>query len=393
MRTILLTERVRSEVRLTPADAAFLAERHPHLLLTPTAGRRRWLLTPGRLVGVVTAPTCRLLIRPKLPLRTLFFLLDPDRPPPTAETGRSDRHWMLDPLALRLAALMAERSAAGLGRGYAERSGHGAVLEGRPDVAAQVRDNPARKDRLHWQGDDWSADVPPNQAARAAAEGLLATGLVGEAARSALRSALGGFEGVRPLVPPSGWFVRREAESDRDGYGPLLAVCRLVLEGMAQDGGGAAPTFLLDLERLWERYVTRGLAAAFAGVPDVRVAVQVERTVTETDPGRPGLTMRPDVTVERSGRTPLAADAKWKRAEVTGPATDDLYQALAYATALGASRTLLIYPGRKDGVRRHFLPQASVTLEVRTLRVTGEPAECLRSLGRLGRRLRRLCGL
>src|SRR2546423_429244 len=123
MRTILLTERVRSEVRLTLADAAFLAERHPHLLLTPAAGRRRWLLTPGRLVGVVTAPTCRLLIRPEVPLRTLFFLLAPARPPPAAETGRAGRRWLLDPLALRLAALMAERAAAGLGRGYAERGG------------------------------------------------------------------------------------------------------------------------------------------------------------------------------------------------------------------------------------------------------------------------------
>jgi len=385
MRTVLLTERVRREVRLGPADAAFLLERHPHLNPKPTARRGRWLLTPGRLVGVVTAPACRLHIRPKLPLRNLWLLLDPDRPPPPEDRGDGTAHFLLDPLAGRLAALMAERSAAGLGRGYAERGGRGAVLEGRPDVAAQVRDGPARRDRLHWQGEDWSADVPRNQAARAVAERLLADGLLGPATAAALRSALAGFDGVRPLEPPPSWWARLDTE--RDGYGPLLSLCRLLREGLADGGAGQAPAFLLDLERVWERYVTRGLVTAFAGAASVSVAVQAERTISAA-----GLVMRPDVTVEGPAGVLLTADAKWKRLGSAGPPTDDVYQALAYAAALGSARTLLVYPGRRDRLRTHRLERAGVTLEVRTLRVTGAPAECLRSLARLGRRLRRLCG-
>jgi 5-methylcytosine-specific restriction endonuclease McrBC regulatory subunit McrC len=264
------------------------------------------------------------------------------------------------------------------------------VLEGRPDVAAQVREGPVRKDRLHWQGGQQDRDVPRNQVVRLTAERLLTSGFLGESARLALRSALRGFEDVRPEAPPSGWFARLGPDAERDGYGPLLRLCRLLLEGLSDGGAGPAPAFLLDLERLWEGYVTRGLVTAWAGLPDVRVAVQEERTVSVPSVGHDALRMRPDVTIEASGRTLLAADAKWKRA---GPATDDLHQALAYALAFGAGRTMLIYPGRRDGVQRHVLPSASVTLELRTLRVTGEPSECLRSLERLGRRMRRLCRL
>ena len=62
---------------------------------------------------------------------------------------------------------------------------------------------------------------------------------------------------------------------------------------------------------------------------------------------------------------------------------------LAYCTALGVGRAVLVYPGRRDRMRIYALRNAPICVEMRTLRVVGDAAACRRSLGRLGRALRR----
>src|SRR5262245_37575333 len=81
-----LTERTVAECRLTPDDVAFLLAAHrAHVQLTPTRQRDVYRVTPGGHVGTIVAPSCRLLIRPKIPVRNLFYLLDPSGPGPVAE--------------------------------------------------------------------------------------------------------------------------------------------------------------------------------------------------------------------------------------------------------------------------------------------------------------------
>src|SRR5262249_19741031 len=148
-RTLFLTERVACLCRLAPADVEFLlAEYRDHFDLLPTGARHRYRLTPRGHVGVVVAPTCRLVVRPKVPLRPLFSRREPPPPLPaerdavTPEDGTA----VLDFLAGQLAARLAERTAAGLHRGYREQAEQGPFLHGRLDLAAQLREAPGRKD-------------------------------------------------------------------------------------------------------------------------------------------------------------------------------------------------------------------------------------------------------
>src|SRR5205085_10717831 len=136
-------------------------------------------------------------------------------------------------------------------------------------------------------------------------------------------------------------------------------------------------------DRVFERYVTRGVAEAFAGRGRWAAAVQEAHAVTRPADGRPPVEMRPDVTLHHDGRPAVVVDAKWKRS----PATDDLYQMLAYCAGLGVGRAVLVYPGRRDRVRAHALRHAPVVVEARTLRVTASPERCRRSLRRLARGL------
>src|SRR5262245_51669018 len=84
--TTQLRERVTTESRLSLEDAAFLLARHrAHVEVAATARHGRYRLTPLGHVGTIVAPNCRLVIRPKIPLANLAYLLDPTSPLPTAE--------------------------------------------------------------------------------------------------------------------------------------------------------------------------------------------------------------------------------------------------------------------------------------------------------------------
>src|SRR4051794_22546453 len=81
IRTLVLTERVAHVCRLAPADVAFLLTAHRgRFELTPPHQRHRYRLTALGHVGIVVAPTCRLVIRPKVPLSNLLLLLAPLAP-------------------------------------------------------------------------------------------------------------------------------------------------------------------------------------------------------------------------------------------------------------------------------------------------------------------------
>jgi 5-methylcytosine-specific restriction enzyme subunit McrC len=387
-RTLILTERVPRVVRLSPADVAFLLENHrTHLAIAPTGRRDVYRLTPRGHVGVLPAPTCRLVLRPKIPLDNLFFLLDPTAPVAAAADHTAPGHGdeVLDFLAGQFACRLAGRLAAGLHRGYREHQAQGPVLHGRLDLPAQVRQDPARKDQLHCRYDDFTADVPCNQALRATVERLLSSPLSGDGVRALLRQALGGLEGIQAIMPPPEVWQQLRAARLPEGYPLLLDLCGLLLEGLAPAeaaGPTAAPAFLIDMERVWERHVTRAALDAFAR--SEVVAIQTSRCVAQDAQGRPVL-MRPDVTIERDGRTLLVLDAKWKR---TMP-VDDLYQVLAYAAALAAPRAALVCPGRRDRTREYTFEHTAMGVAVHTLRVEGTRDVLTRSARLLGRAL---CG-
>jgi 5-methylcytosine-specific restriction enzyme subunit McrC len=392
-RTLILTERRPRIVRLAPGDVAFLLEHHRgRLEVLPTVGRDRYRLTALGCAGLLVAPTCRFVIRPKIPLANVFAMLDPlaevssesDRITP--ENGTE----ALDFLAGNLARRMAERVAAGLHRAYRQRSEQGTVLHGRLDLEAQLREAPGRKDQLHSQYDELSADVPCNRIVKATAEMLSASSLLSAEVRAALRQARAGFEEVSSVPLSALLWDELYAGPLPAEYQPVLDLCRLLTDSLSLTdtaGNTPAPSFLLDLERVFETHVTRGIVEAFAPCPNCTVDVQVTRTVNEPIAGQPDLTMRPDLTIDCDGRTVLAIDAKWKRLPRNAE-TPDLYQLLAYGTVLGAEGVVLVYPGRRWSIREYRLTRSPLRLMICTLQVQGRRESCLRSVRRLAQSLK-----
>jgi 5-methylcytosine-specific restriction enzyme subunit McrC len=370
--------------------AFLLAHHRAHLEILPTGRRHGYRLTPAGRAGVVVGPTCRLVIRPKIPLRNVFFLLDPAAPPtPTPDAVTPECAELPDFLAGLLAQRLAERASAGLHRAYAERADQGPFLLGRLDVTAQLRES--RRDQLHSRHDAFTADIPCNQLARTTAELLLGLPLLSEEVRAALQRALPAFDGVRVVAATPDFVQRAVTGPAPPDYRPLLDLCRLLVEGLVPGeaaGSVPAPCVLLDLERLFERYVTRGVAEAFAGEEGWLVSAQPTHTVNHARPDQPDIAMRPDATVDRGGRPRLVLDAKWKRLPRAALVTPDLYQVLAYCTALGVGQAVLVYAGRRERVWDYTFPESPVRVSVRTLNVAGSRAACARGARRLGRALR-----
>ena len=109
-------------------------------------------------------------------------------------------------------------------------------------------------------------------------------------------------------------------------------------------GSTAAPSFLVDMDRVFQDYVTAVFEEQAAREGLVRTKSAHYRLDTA---GRISLT--PDIVFrDRDGHVVAVIDAKYKRSD----AQADYYQALAYAKGLGVKRVALIYPARRRSSAR-----------------------------------------
>jgi 5-methylcytosine-specific restriction enzyme subunit McrC len=395
VRTFVLQERSTSICQVARQDVDFLLTEHRgHVKLVPAGRRGYYQLTPQGHVGTIVCPTCRLVIRPKIPTENLFYLLDPTGPIPLLPDQVTPLPLAedLDFLAGRLTHLLNERAAAGLHRAYQERTERGPFLQGQLDLPAHLRGRNPSKDQLHCRYEEFTADVLCNQIPKSTAELVLRSPLLSDGVRLALRRSLHAFAAVSSIAIDRNCFAAVQTDRLTEAYRPLFDLCWILVESLApgeQSGSTSCPAFLLDMDRVFERYVTTGVARAYAGSARFTVSVQPLFTVNQPDACLADIHLRPDFTVAAAGRPFLAGDTKWKRLAGSPLVTPDLYQVLSYCTALGMKRGLLIYPGRRDRLWSYRLAHTPLSLEIRTLLVTGKRKSCSRSLRRLARSVRR----
>src|SRR5579871_340151 len=301
-RTVFLTERVPHRTRLAPADVAFLVEQYRGKVEILPAGRRdRYRLTALGCVGTLVTPNCRFIIAPKIPLANVLQMLDPSATIPSVPDATTPIMGteVLEFLTGQLLGRLRERFTTGLHRAFREREEQGPILRGRFDLASQLRDAPGRKDRLHGIVDDWSADISCNRVLRATIELLVASPFIREVVRTALQHAITEFSDVSSVPLSADLWLTFDVEQLPDDYQALLDLCRLLVESLTPGivtGIMSCPAFLLDMEQVFERYITRYVASHFARHSSCHVEVQRAWTVNQPVADLSEITVLPDLT-------------------------------------------------------------------------------------------------
>ncbi|MER5622610.1 hypothetical protein ABT061_16350 [Streptosporangium sp. NPDC002544] len=169
-------------------------------------------------------------------------------------------------------------------------------------------------------------------------------------------------------------------------YQNALRLAELVLRGASVEhrpGDVTVNGFLFDMARVFEDFVTVALREALADIGG-HCALQATHHLDE----RQAIRMVPDLVWYADDGTPLAvADAKYKAEKPEGFPDADLYQMLAYCTALGLSEGHLIYAKGNAPHTAHRVRHARITIHQHALELNQPPAGLLTKVKTLARRL------
>ncbi|MFJ4690356.1 hypothetical protein [Streptomyces sp. NPDC088766] len=171
-------------------------------------------------------------------------------------------------------------------------------------------------------------------------------------------------------------------------YQHALHLARAVLDGVSAEhapGGLCIDGFLFDMNKLFEDFVTVALREAFQTVgPGHTVRLQDPHHLDEAA----AIRMKPDFVLYGPDGMPCAVvDAKYK-AEKRGAYPDaDLYQMLAYCTALGLREGHLVYAKGNAPHAAHRVRHAGIAIHQHALDLDQEPAGLLAEVEELAERL------
>ena len=157
-------------------------------------------------------------------------------------------------------------------------------------------------------------------------------------------------------------------------YQPALRLARLLLENLTladQRGQHAASSFVVDMNRLFENFVTQRLRRALRGHLEVRSQSNRHLDTRQQVP------IRPDLVFRKQGHEVYVADIKYKLTDDALARTSDYYQLLAYTTAMDLPEGVLIYCLADGGVpeRTITVRHAGKLLHTLAIDLSGPPSE------------------
>ena len=373
-----LTEYEEQSVALDREDAEYLArEFGQSISIRRDFSGDRYIVNPNQFVGVLSLPSgTRLELVPKVPVGTLFYMLavafDLPSPFKNEQMQFDELDELIDVVVSYFADVVEERIRLGLYRSYVENEDNLGAIRGRIAIAEDVRRNHVLRHRTYCRFTEFTWDIPENQIIRQVVH-LLG----GWVHRPELRLRLRRIDRLLSEVSPARLSARVLDQIAyhrlNEDYRPIHQLCRLFLEGASlseSEGIFTFRTFLLDMNRLFEVFVTQALRDRAR--PPITVHDQ-ERLFLGYDKTLP---MRADIFVRFDGTAALIADCKYKRPEVAQFHEHDVYQLLAYCTAANLPRGLLIYPRHivavDDEVR---VRNSAVRIRRASLDLSGSPIE------------------
>lgn len=389
MRRLRLTEYARSTLHgVSREEAALLRRTVPSLRIEPCLDSTEGFdAIPGSWVGAVSLPGLEVQIHPKLPIDRLMFLISYAADPAAwkedvVELSEADSP--LDAVAAAFLRLAAAATRRGLLHGYRSIEDALQTVRGRIRFGEIVQRRRGVLLPVDVRYDEFTADIPENQLLRAALLRLGRARLRSPKVARGLREVAAAFSEVSNLqIRPREVALPLITRLNKH-YEPALRLAALILRGGSfelGDGSATGSAFLLDMNDVFEAFVHRSLCEALGVSAD---EFRRGPSGLHLDEAR-RVRVEPDLTWWRAGRCVFVGDAKYKRLEAAGFKHADLYQLLAYTTALDLPHGMLIYAASEAAPASHRVRHAGKWLEIAALDLAGTPIamlECVRAIAR-----------
>ena len=380
-------------VPLDKDQLAALAGAHIDVAPSPDAAAT-YTLTPSSYVGALKIGELAVVIRPKIPIDRVMFLIayamDPkDWRRDSVQLDKAPD--VLEAIALAFAHRTRQAIRRGLLQGYLREEDALYTVRGRIRFADQISRRFGIPLPVEVAFDEYTEDIEKNRLLKTAIHRLGHTLIHSPTTRRDLRRLRPAFESVRLGSYRRGALPEFAYSRLDEHYRPAVELARLIIENSSLElfhGKVAGAALLIDMNKVFERFLYVALGEAL-GLPERQW--KHEQRLTLDEAGR--IRMEPDLSWWPSGTTgngsqPIfVGDAKYKKVEQSGFPNADIYQMLAYCTAANLSYGLLVYAGNGE-TSTHRIRHASKTIEVASLDLTGTPDDILAEVRRLAERVK-----
>ncbi|MCY4082580.1 MAG: hypothetical protein OXF54_20225 [Caldilineaceae bacterium] len=372
MLEITLEEFVTREYKLTSNQLEALLQETSTLSLAVESfksARDRYALRPGSKVGALEVDGLSVLIKPKIEIPQLLSLasyatnkIDIRKESFDFEEAKS----LPDILALALYRAARKAFSRGLLHGYQIEEGALHGVRGRIRFDEQIRRRFGILLPVELRFDEFSEDILANRLVKAAVARLSRMTLHSANARRGLGwiAAMLGSVSLLEFRRAGGPEVRFDWLNEH--YRMVVGLARVILlhsEFESKRGDVRSSGFLVDMSKLFQEFLARAL----------RDKLRVSERILRADKGLGKITLdemgdvplRPDLTWwEDSETCTFVGDAKYKDLSDKSVRNDDLYQILAYTTALNLPGGLLIYAQGGAETKSYTVRHAGKRLEV-----------------------------
>ena len=399
MREIDLREYERSGPHpLSAAERDALRKALPSLTIEPvTDGEGVYSLTPGSTVGAVEIGGLSVLIKPKIPIPQLLSLVCYAMSRFVPQRGLFDfpREYALpDVLALALASAARRAFSRGLLRGYRTEEEALHTVRGRIMFAEQIRRRHGVALPIEVRYDEFTDDIPANRLVKAAAYRLGGMRLRWPAARTGLGWVAAMLDNVSlmefsPNAVPEVRFDRLN-----EHYREVIALSRLVLRHSAFESGRGqvrASGFLMNMNVVFQELVTVALREGL-GVSERELCSDKDLTGRRRvylDRAN-DVQLEPDLSWWDGDVCLFVGDAKYKRIRDQRVPNADVYQLLAYVTALDLPGGMLVYAEGEADTETYRVRHSGKRLEVTALDLSGTLDDVLDRVDDIAGRVRGL---
>ena len=376
---------------LDKVQLAALTSAHIGVTPSPDEGNT-WRLRPTSYVGALQTGGLAIVVRPKIPIDRVMFLvaytLDPKNWRPDAFDLKRESD-ILESIVLAFTHHTRQAVRRGLLQGYRREEEALHTVRGRIRFDEQIKRRFGVPLPIEVAFDEFTEDIEENRLLKTALHRL---------AHLPVRStrARGDVSALRPVFDAVGLGAYSRGVPEvhytplNNHYRSAVELARLIIDNSSLElfhGKVTGAAFMLDMNQVFEKFLYVALGESLE-LSESQWKTQKHLTLDEAK----SINLYPDLFWHIGNRALFVGDAKYKRITSTDFPNADIYQMLAYCTSADLPSGLLIYAKGESDPATYNITNANKTIELAAIDLEGQPEDILKQVKGLACRVERHAG-